>query len=310
MNEHVKVSGTAAAALVKALPGLPVFIRMDRDAVAIRAGTTFAGRRFDEQTAIPAPAGGFVAGTDYGVSVEADAISVVQLDAVPTIETHPTIIGGFHFAPGGCAVARDGGDDLPAINPHSMWDWNFRPACPDPRGMVLIEMPVEMPDGRRFWCDIYLLGVDHTKDGTSRFGVTIADGSSPPKKPNGGRFSKLDYGTAVVVMEHHGKGLLSFEEFIAAAFGVTERSVHDGDPKVTKLDAPRTSHHGVMQATGNVWVWGHDGDPDQPRASVFGGSWWHDGDAGSRCADVSYDWPGYSDVSLGARGRGDHLQLA
>jgi hypothetical protein len=42
----------------------------------------------------------------------------------------------------------------------------------------------------------------------------------------------------------------------------------------------------MMQATGNLYVWGHDGDPDTPRASLFGGDW-DDGEfAGSRCADV------------------------
>jgi hypothetical protein len=119
----------------------------------------------------------------------------------------------------------------------------------------------------------------------------------------------FDYATAVTVMARHGKGLLSFAEFAAAAYGVTEKTAHTGDPQITKLDAPRTSKWGLMQAVGNLWVWGHDGDPDAPRASVFGGSWWYGGDAGSRCAFVAYRWPGDSDDFLGARGRGDHLQL-
>ena len=160
-----------------------------------------------------------------------------------------------------------------------------------------------------FWADIYLLGVNHLTDGTSKLGVTIADGDSPPQNLEGGHFDELDYATAVAVMKHHGKGLLSIEEFFAAAFGVTEKTVHKGDPSITKLDAARTSKFGLMQATGNLWVWGHDGDPDEPRPSIFGGSWFVDDSAGSRQASVD-NWAGHSGENLGARGRSDHLQLA
>ena len=104
-------------------------------------------------------------------------------------------------------------------------------------------------------------------------------------------------------------GLLSLEEFFAAAYGVTEKSSADNNPRITGLDAARTSKWGVMQATGNMWTWGHDGDPDEPRASLFGGSWFSGGGAGSRFAVVGC-WPGGSSDDLGARGRGDHLQLA
>ena len=63
-----------------------------------------------------------------------------------------------------------------------------------------------------------------------------------------------------------------------------------------------------MQATGNLWIWGHDGDPDSPRASLFGGSWFNGGSAGSRAASVD-SWPGLSDGNVGARGRSDPLPL-
>lgn len=110
------------------------------------------------------------------------------------------------------------------------------------------------------------------------------------------------------MLASHGKGLLSIEEFFAAAYGVTEKSADKGDPDMTGLDAPRTSKFGLMQATGNMWVWGHDGDPDEPRASSFGGSWISGDLAGSRYAYVGV-WPEYSSDDLGARGRSDHLQL-
>ena len=247
---------------------------------------------------------GLQPGADYAVVMSKDGTpSAVRLDSIPDADC---LGRGFHFAPGGNAPARGGGDSIPAINPCSLWDINFRPACPDPRGMVLVQKP-----GGQFWCDIYLLGVNHTTDGTSKFGVTIADGDDPPGNPaTGNHFARLDYETAAAVMKHHGKGLLGLDEFRPAPSVSPSGHPCRTDPKITGLDAARTSKFGLMQATGNMWVWGHDGDPDEPRASVFGGSWFNGGNAGSRCASVACYWPGYSSGHLGARGRSDHLQLA
>jgi RNA-directed DNA polymerase len=47
----------------------------------------------------------------------------------------------------------------------------------------------------------------------------------------------------------------------------------------------------------------------QPRASMFGGSWINDDDAGSRHANVAYNWPDNSNDNLGARGRSDDPYL-
>jgi hypothetical protein len=163
--------------------------------------------------------------------------------------------------------------------------------------------------GGYFWCDIYLAGVNHLNDGTSRFGATIADGDDRPLDAKGKKVKSFNYETACASMAHHGKGLLGFEEFAAAAFGVTEKSARREDPETTGLDAARTSKFGLMQATGNMWIWGHDGDPDEPRASLLGGSWVYGGDAGSRYAHLA-GWPDNSSGFLGARGRSDHLQLA
>jgi hypothetical protein len=169
---------------------------------------------------------------------------------------------------------------------------------------------VDMPDGGHVWVDIYKLGVDHIDQGTSRFGVTIADGNDLPQKTDGkNHYRALDYKTAVEIYAHHGKQLLSHDEFRAAAFGVTEKTAAGRDPKTTGLDAARTSQRGIMQATGNLWDWGHDGDPDDPRPSIFGGSWWHGGYAGSRYADLGA-WAGNSLEDLSARGRSDHLTPA
>ena len=285
--------------LIKQAAALPALIVTGRESVSIRAGIVFADVTFNADVPVSMPEAGLEPGADY---------VIVAMDLMPfaTKLTGPTgdaILGGFHFAPGGNAPGRSGGDAVPAINRHSVWDINFRPACPDPRGMALVEGPAGP-----FWGDIYLTAKDHLTNGTSQFGAVIADGDDPPQNPAGGYFRRFDYETALAVMKHHGKGLMSVTEFFAAAIGVTEKSARNGDPEKTGLDAARTSRWGLMQATGNMWAWGHDGDPDEPRPSVFGGSWIHGSNAGSRYAGLGL-WPGRSNENLGARGRSDHLQL-
>jgi hypothetical protein len=56
-----------------------------------------------------------------------------------------------------------------------------------------------------------------------------------------------------------------------------------------------------------MWQWGTDGDPDDARPSLFGGSWWNGGYAGSRYVCLGY-WAGDSDEFISARGRSDHLE--
>jgi hypothetical protein len=279
----------------------PAFIVTGRMQVAIRKGTSFAGRAFAKQTALTAPEGGYQPGCDYGVFISGKKLCVEKLDTFPA--RSKTLFGGFHVAPGGNATARAGGDAVPAINPCSLWDARHRPACRDPRGMVFVDAACVTP----FWCDIYLLNADHLANGTARFAVAIADGDNPPADPKGGMFRRLDYAVAAAAMKHHGKVLLSYDDFRAAAYGVTEKSVHNGDPETTQCDAARTSRFGLMQATGNLWVWGHDGDPEDPRPSLFGGAWFLGSVAGSRFAYLDY-WPGPSAGHLGARGRSDHLR--
>jgi hypothetical protein len=299
MNAHAKMDGSIAI-LIKKDPDLPALIATGAETIAIRAGIVFAGQRFAKQTPVEF-ASPLVVGADYGVVVSGGVARALRAFAVPSSDD---VIGGFHFASGGNATARAGGDDIPAINPCSLWDLNFRPACPDPRGMALVQKP-----GGQFWCDVYLTGATCHLDGTSKFGVTIADGNDRPLDPSTGQpYARFDYATAAAVMAQHGKGLLGLDEFPAAAFGVTEKSSAKRDPKLTGLDAPRTSKFGLMQATGNLWVWGHDGDPDTPRASLFGGYWWYGDDAGSRRAYVACVFPGDSHEDFGARGRSDHLQ--
>ncbi len=275
-------------------PGAPILLVTGPNSISIKAGALVEiGERtysYDYETAIAIDE--LVPGRDYAVGINAVG------DLFATIANENPMNGdffaGFHFAPGGNAVERKGGDSTPAINPHSLWDIEYRPACPDPRGMVRVIA------GNIVWVDIYLLGVDHTRNGTSRFGVTPA---------NGNTLDVLDYPTAKSILEGHGKRLLTYDEFRAAALGVTERSSADNRPRTTCLDAARTSQYGLMQATGNLWVWGTDGDIDDPRPSIFGGSWINGESAGSRYAPLDY-WPEYSFENIGARGASDHLTPA
>jgi hypothetical protein len=308
MTSAVLKSIASPSILTKADPTSPAFRVEGRNRIFLKAGTVIAfgagGVENQSDHEIAMHAGDLVAGRDFAVFASDEGV-VTAAPAGDGVAEGLIQIGGFHYAPGGNATGRSGGDGEPAINPYSCWDLTFRPACPDPHGMTL----VDLPDDRRIWVDIYKLNVNHLA-GTSRFGVTIADGVDLPFRTDiPGHCDRLDYATAVAIYAHHGKQLLSYDEFRAAAFGVTENTSAERDPKITGLDAARTSQRGLMQATGNLWDWGHDGDPDNPRASIFGGSWWDGGDAGSRYAYLG-SWPGNSCDNISARGRSDHLKPA
>lgn len=266
------------------------------NAISIRAGTTIEidGRPHVFEVETPIAVDEFAGGTDYAVLIDEGG----KPFATPVGENplNANFVAGFHYAHGGCAADRSGGDAAPAINPYSLWDRDFRPNCPDPRGMAL----VEAEDGQRVWVDIYLLGVNHKEVGTSRYGEEIADGWS---------LDRLDFKIASGICADHGKRLLTYDEFRIAAFGVTERSSADGDPKKTGLDVARTSKFGLMQATGNLWTWGTDGDAVDPRPALFGGSWVSGSDSASRCAGLDY-WDGDSFDFIGVRAGSDHLAPA
>ncbi|WP_411033806.1 hypothetical protein [Shinella sp. BYT-45] len=286
---------TPAATITRSDAAAPVIVATSPADIFLRAGTTIdiGGKVavFERDTPVLLP--DLVAGEDYGVKLDGEGRLFASLLG-PENPFDAGWIAGFHHAPGGNARARAGGDSTPAINPASLWDLGFRPSCPDPRGMVRVEAPA----GRLFWIDIYLLGVDHKRDGTSRCGARIADGVS---------LDRLNYHDAVAIMAGHGKRLPTYDEFRAAAYGVTEHSSANRHPKTTGLDAARTSACGLMQATGNLWIWGTDGDPYDPRPSILGGSWLDGSNAGSRYAYLDYAWPVSSNESLSARGACDHL---
>ena len=259
-------------------------------------------------------------GQDYAIWIKPDG----SLEATTNHTTPPATgarkIGGFHYAPGGNASGTTGGNATPGINPYSFWDLKWRPSCPDPRGMTLVA------DG--FWIDIYLTGVDAVTNGSSRYNVVIADGSSPPKVPalfggdGSATYGSYTWFEAQELAAAFGKRTPTQMEFMAAAYGVTQASSRGSDPVNTILDAARTSKWGLIGATGNLWAWGEElGGPNStvategrgtttsmPNASLLGGYWGSGSNSGSRCSDwdlaasVSY-------ASVGSRFACDHLAL-
>ena len=319
----------ARGVFFKADPNTVAFTRTGNGTVSVKAGTVVDVKgtpvAFASATAVTMPT--LSSGTDYAIYACADGS--IRADASFTAPSGYTTansrqIGGFHYAPGGNAAAQAGGDTTPQINAFSLWDLKFRPACPDPRGMTLVA------DG--FWADIYLLGVDHLVNGTSKFNVTIADGSSPPRVPTkfGGNgtttYTTLNWWEAREVMVHHGKRLPTYGEFAALAYGTTEATQGGTDPGSTILRNAFTSRWGVMLAAGNMWVWGDEfgggaasaawtantggrGSTYQMENAVFFGGFWGDGaNCGSRCSSWNLS-PSSSLYSIGARGVCDHLIL-
>ncbi len=287
----------------------PIIQIEDPCIVSIRAGTsiTIDGSTvsFDKDT--PIASDKLLAGKDYTIGI--NAMGELYIKVADENPLNGKTFAGFHFAPSGNANSKNGGDGVPAINSYSLWDVGFRPSCPDPRGMAI----VETSGGKLFWADIYLLGIDHLKNGTSAHGVTIADGRDLPVRIDGnGTYDRCHFATVSEIYSHHGKRLLGAEEFFAAAYGVKERASRDDEPTLTgslEDNAARfVSRWGMFDITGTMWQWGTDGHPDDPRPSIFGGSWIHGSHAGSRYADLG-SWAEYSSEVLGARGASDHLKL-
>jgi hypothetical protein len=265
------------------------------------------------------------AGTDYAIWVKTDG----TLEATTNHTSPPTTgarkIGGFHYAPGGNSTGTSGGNTTAQINQYSFWDLKFRPACPDPRGMALI--------AGGFWADIYLTNTDPGTNGTSKYNVTIADGSSPPKIPTlyGGNgstaYGSLTWFEAQEVAHAYGKRPLFQSELMAAAYGTTEGSSIGTDQGSTILNAAYTSKWGLIQATGVMWVWGQErggayntsgawqsdtGGRGQsygaPNAAIFGGNWGEGANAGSR-SSYWYNAASNSPSHIGLRCAADHLIL-
>lgn len=322
--------------LRKANSALVAFIMPTGSTVSLRAGTgiatPFGVFYFAAQTAITLAT--HATGTDYAIYILSNGtlLSSANFTAPAGYSSADSFkIGGYHFAPGGNAAAQAGGDSTPAINPHSLWDLSFRPACPDPRGMALI--------AGGFWADIYLTNTTTDALGTSAYGVNIADGATLAKIPaqfggNGSTaYGNHDWFTAGEIAASAGKQLPTYQEYAALAYGVTEATARGTDPVTTGLDAARTSRWGIMQATGNMTVWGRDlsyvpggasgnawyntvggrgqiylASADGITAGLLGYAWDVNFVSGSRASIWVYaPWTSYN--SFGSRFRCDHLLL-
>lgn len=328
-------SAVAKGLFYKADSGSVAFTRTGNGTVSVKAGTQVEVNGglviYSSATAVSIPA--LSAGTDYAIYAcgSGSPVADSNLSSTTSCTGGSRKIGGFHYAPGGNAAAQAGGDTTPQINVYSLWDLKWRPSCPDPAGMTLV--------ANWFWADIYLLNTQPDTNGTSKFNVTIADGSSPPRVPAafGGNgttaYGSLTWYEASEVMAAYGKALLSQAEFAAAAYGTTENSSGGTDPTSTVLRAAYTSKWGVMLATGNMWVWGRDmnmrwdgangwnwrnnaggrgqiyiGGDTNLVAALLGGNWSAGAGSGSRASAWNgYPWDSYSHI--GARGRCDHLRL-
>ena len=312
------------------------FIKTGAGTASVKAGTIveldgkFA--QFTVDTAITMPA--LSAGTDYFVWVNQDGTIQAVADSGASPAAGSRKIGGFHYSPGGHSGSPAGGNSTPQINQYSFWDLKFKPESQDPRGMVLV--------ANSFWSDIYLLGVDHIANGTSKYNVTIADGASPPKIPTafGGdgatAYGSLNWWEASEVIKSHGKRLPSYGDFSALAYGTTEASSRGTDPGSTIWEPAYVSKWGCAQVSGNLVQWGSDFSfrPDGTAtpwaqrtgltggrgdlylysdiglvAAFFGGAWSNAASSGSRYSSWS-NAPWGSGDNLGARGVCDHLILA
>ena len=301
---------------------------------------------FTVSTAITMPS--LVAGSDYSVWVKPDGSAVAIVDPYNAPATAPVTnarkIGGFHYGLVTPGTTPAGGsfntatssplvsmvwtqglvDDIAGINKYSLWDLKFRPKS-DARGMVFI--------ANTFWCDVYFCGTDHITYGTSFYNSNIASGTVLPKIPVifGGdgttTYTTMTWYEASEIARAYGKRLIDYDEFSAAAFGVTENQSIGGASSTypnTGRSAGYTSRYGIEQATGHHWSWGNVGHGVAgaswtaganrgqiygiPYGSLYGGSRDSAAYSGSRCSH----WGGptwYSVWPVGLRAACDHLQL-
>ena len=266
----------------------------------------------------------FASGTDYAIWCKPDGTLEATSNHTSPPVANSRKIGGFHYAPGGNATGTSGGNTTPQINEYSFWDLKFRPSCSDPRGMTLV--------GGGYWMDIYLTGVDAITNGSSKYNVTMADGSSPPKVPTmfGGNGSTT-YGSytwfeAMELAIAFGKRCPTQQEFMSAMYGTTEASSVGSDQGSTILNAAYTSKWGVIQSTGVLWIWARDrggayntggwnantegrgSEYNAPNAAILGGVWSVPSYSGSRCS-VWNRAASDSSADFGSRFCCDHLQL-
>ncbi len=351
------VNSTDPFAFVKADNTTPCLFKVDALNISLKAGTRVmvdgALKVFLVNTPVTMPT--LVTGSDFAVYVCHDNAVVASNNfTAPAGYTtaNSRKIGGFHYgaigptetvAGGGFATVGNGMkwtqtdvNNIRGINQFSIWDLKFRPACADPRGMVLV--------ANRFWVDIYFCNTNPETNGTSKYGSDVASGTVLPKIPTmfGGNgtsaYTAMDWYNANEIAKAFGKRLIRYEEFAVAAFGVTENQSLGGGtttiPSTTRL-AGYTSKWGLEQATGHHYTWGADSNFRPDGASpgynwrnlnggrgqlyihndlglvyaIFGGHRDTAAISGSRASTWSNS-PWYSHWSIGLRAACDHLELA
>ena len=314
--------GSANGLFNKSDSGSVAFTKTGVGTVSVKAGTSVEVLgsliTFATATAVTMPS--LTAGTDYYIYVTtAGAISAVAATGTwPTPVASPPAssrnIGGFHYAAGGNAAARAGGNTTAQVNEFSLWDLKWKPAALDPRGMTLVN--------NHFWSDIYLLNTAHATVGTSSNDQTIYDTNT--------------WWDSVEVLGLYGKRPPRYREFADLAFGTTEAVSRGNDPVTTGIattnsgssqaDQVFTSKFGVIQSSGCMYVWGDEfgggsagaswtantggrGSTYQlENAALFGGLWYGSANSGSR-SSLWNTSPTNSSNDVGARGVCDHLTL-
>ena len=312
----------------------PLFTKTAAATISIVANSALNGFFYDTATAVSMPS--HSNNTDYAIwqhPTTGALVADASFTSAPAGATGGSIVGGYHYIPSGRPTAVNNGSPTGAaeILEFSLWDLTWRPSCPDPRGMACIE--------GGFWMDLYLCGSTSYAGSTfsvvpsSRIGLTIADGSSPPLVPaqyGGDGSTAYPNGKWYVFTEvarSFGKRLPTYDEFSAAAFGAPEATSRGTDPGTVQWE--RVSKFGLAQATGVLWQWGQEtcsaGAPSawtsgtetdgrgqvygpETRAVVLGGNWGNPSRAGSRCAYWS-DTPWDSNNHIGARFAAGHLVL-
>jgi hypothetical protein len=334
--EAIAALATGGAVLYNRRPALyrgSLFYKTAATTISIVAGAVLNGHLYAAATAVTMP-GSFTNNTDYAIwqhPTTAALVADASFTAAPAGATGGSVVGGFHYIPSGRPTAFNNGSPTGAaeILEFSLWDLTYRPSCADPRGMACIE--------GGFWMDLYLCGATSYAGSTfsavpsSRIGLTIADGSSPPLVPaqyggNGSTtYGSFTWYEASEMAASFGKRLPFYAEFAAAAYGAPEASSRGSDPGTVQWE--RVSKFGLAQATGTLWQWGADTSGDgsggsysastegrgsvystDARAVILGGFWDNASFSGSRCARWNYA-PWYSDDVFGARFAAGHLVL-
>ncbi len=343
---------TPTTSLQKANKGSPCLVKTGGGTLAVKAGTTvyLSGGvvSFASQTAVTMPT--LTAGEDYSVWVLPNGTAQAVADPFSAPASAPAAgalkIGGFHYGlvapgttPAGGSFATSGFsntggnmvwtqadvDRIAGINEFSIWDLVFR-SKGEQHGMAFDPQT-------RVWWGIYLCSTNHIANGISRYNTDVASGTVLPRIPlvYGGNgtttYGRLSLYEAVEIAASHNCRLPSYEEFMSAAFGVTEGQSLGGASSTipaTARQAGYTSRIGLEQATGHHYIigapFGSSGGSawsGTGRGSLygttglplFGGDRLNAANAGSRCSHWNNGVAWNSIWNIGLRAACDHLNL-